>query len=128
MDSETLYALLRQAGCDVEGTMRRMMQDRTFYLHLLESFYQEQTWESLQKALENEDYDAAFQAAHLIKGSAATLGLTEIYKAVSRVVEKLRQSPDPSACGQKEMSLTDPDYLEFRMQIRRFVKLYQSCL
>lgn len=127
MNTESLYAGLEREGCDVKGAIRRMLGDEALYLHLLEAFYQERTWEELQKALERKDYEAAFQTAHLIKGSTATLGLTSIYEAVSRIVEKLRSDSLALMNGEISMDVWDPDFQEFESRIRRFMKIYESC-
>lgn len=127
MNTESLYAGLQREGCDVKGAIRRMLGDEALYLHLLEAFYQERTWEELQKALDRKDYEAAFQTAHLIKGSTATLGLISIYEVVSRIVEKLRAEHPESRSEEISMDLSDSDFQEFRTRIRCFTEVYGSC-
>ena len=45
-------------------------------------------------ALENNDYETAFRAAHTLKGICLNLGLENLYKAAYKVTEALRQKTD----------------------------------
>ena len=66
-------------GADYNSTMARFMGKEAMYL----------------KFLEQQDYEAAFAAAHTLKGVVGNMGLTPLFNAVCAIVEPLRKREAP---------------------------------
>ena len=86
---------LAACGGDYEGTMRRLMGNEMLFYRLLPKVFDE-NFQNLEDALTLGDLDAAFDAAHTLKGVSGNLGLTSLYNAVCEIVEPLRRK-DPEA-------------------------------
>lgn len=93
MDSKKFLAA---CGGDYEGTMRRLMGNEMLFCRLLPKVFQDENFQKLEDALTLGDLDAAFDAAHTLKGVSGNLGLTSLYNAVCEIVEPLRRK-DPEA-------------------------------
>lgn len=86
---------LESYGSDYEETMGRFLGDETFYLKILGMLMKDESMGKLRDALDSKDMEAAFDAAHTLKGIAGNLGLTPFYTAVGTMVEALRdRDPD----------------------------------
>ena len=85
-----LKELLEEYGADYQGTMDRFMGNETLYLRLLDMLFEDENLKKLGNALEAGDQNAAFEAAHTLKGVAANMGLTPLCGRVSALVEPLR--------------------------------------
>lgn len=77
-------------GADYGATMRRFMGNETMYLRLLDMLFRDENLEKLGSALDAGDLQAAFEAAHTLKGVVGNMGLTPLYEAVCVMVEPLR--------------------------------------
>ncbi|BDF69187.1 hypothetical protein CE91St41_01680 [Oscillospiraceae bacterium] len=77
-------------GGDYEGTMARFMGNEAMYRKFLGMLFQDQNLQKLGDALEGGDMQAAFEAAHTLKGVVGNMGLTPLYQAVCAIVEPLR--------------------------------------
>lgn len=82
--------ILDKYGIDYQGVMERFMNNQKMFIRLLDMFMEDDNLEKLGKALEINDYAAAFEAAHTLKGVTANMGLTLLYHAVCDIVEPLR--------------------------------------
>ena len=60
------------------------------YLRFLDMFFQDESFQQLENALDAGDLKDAFAAAHTLKGVAGNMGLTPFYEAVCVIVERLR--------------------------------------
>ena len=85
-----LERLFLEYGADYQRTMRRFMGNEALYYRLLPKLFQDSSLKQLGEALESNNMQAAFEAAHTLKGVAANLGLTPLYEAVCEIVEPLR--------------------------------------
>lgn len=83
-------AVFEQYGGDYETTMPRFMGSREMYLRILNMLFQDENIRILGEALEKQDFSAAFDAAHTLKGVAGNLGLTPLYEAACQMAETLR--------------------------------------
>lgn len=90
MDKERVLDSLKHWNCDVDGALERFVDDSDLYVSCLEIFAKDENFENLRKALEVQDYEAAFKAAHTLKGVAGNLGLTPLLHAIVNIVEPLR--------------------------------------
>lgn len=85
---------LESWGCDIEGAMRRLLDDEEFYFVCYEQVLEDDGFELLRKALEKHDIKHSFEYAHSLKGIIANLGLTSLYHIISEIVEPLRAGTD----------------------------------
>lgn len=77
-------------GADYEATMGRFMGSQPMYLRFLDMFFQDESLQKLGAALDGGDLNAAFEAAHTLKGTSGNMGLAPLYTAVCTIVEPLR--------------------------------------
>lgn len=82
--------LLEENGFDVDGTMRRFLNNENLYKQCLKKFLNDNSMEKLRNAIASNDCKEAFQAAHTMKGFVSNLGMNRLYDAVIPIVEKLR--------------------------------------
>ena len=89
----TLEAL-REFGADTERGLSMCMGNEALYLRLVGTVPAEPRFADLEKALEAKDLDAAFDAAHALKGVLGNLSLTPLYEKTSEITEHLRNRTD----------------------------------
>lgn len=77
-------------GANVDDGLKRCMNNEKFYLNLVESTQDEPKFEALRNAITEGDLDAAFEAAHALKGVMANLAITPLYEPLSELTELLR--------------------------------------
>ena len=82
-------------GADYNSTMARFMGKEAMYLKFLDMLFQDENLQKLGTALEQQDYEAAFAAAHTLKGVVGNMGLTPLFNAVCAIVESLRKREVP---------------------------------
>lgn len=90
MTSGKLMQELKQYGANMGEAMERFMDDEELYVDCLMMFMQDPSFKKLETALDSQDYHAAFEAAHTLKGVAGNLGLTPVYTDICELVELLR--------------------------------------
>ena len=78
---------LRAFGADVDTGMARCMDNEAFYLKLVNSVKQEKKFDVLEESIAAGDLDAAFEAAHSLKGVLGNLSLTPLYEPVNEITE-----------------------------------------
>jgi len=81
---------LEEKGFDVDGTMKRFLNNETLYLKCLKKFLDDSSFEKLKKGYEKGNCKEAFEGAHTMKGFVSNLGINEIYHLLIPMVEKLR--------------------------------------
>lgn len=77
-------------GIPYDEVMERFVDDEGFYFDYLHQFTQDQYIHLLEQALEKEQPEEAFKAAHTLKGLMANLGLLPLAKELPPLVELLR--------------------------------------
>ena len=81
---------LKELGADTKDGMARCLNREDFYLRMVKMGIQSDGFEALASAVKAGDLDAAFEAAHALKGVMANLSLTPISKDVGEITELLR--------------------------------------
>ena len=81
---------LKEFGANTEEGLQRCMNNEAFYLRMVRMVPGDANYQKLYDAVEAGDLEAAFEAAHAIKGSTGNLALTPIYAPVSEITELLR--------------------------------------
>lgn len=77
-------------GANVDEGMARCMNDEGVYLSLIESVRNDRGFDALQDAIAANDPDAAFEAAHALKGVLGNLSITPLYEPMCELTELLR--------------------------------------
>lgn len=85
---------LKQFGADTNDGLTRCMNNEAFYLKLVGKVVDDKSFEALENAVAEKNLDAAFEAAHLLKGVLGNLSLTPIYEPVYEILELLRARKD----------------------------------
>lgn len=83
---ESLTAL----GADTKEGLDRCFGNEALYLKLVKMVPNEKNFDALKQALEDNDLNAAFEAAHALKGVLGNLSLTPMYQKTSEITELLR--------------------------------------
>ncbi len=86
MELQTFY---ENIGADYQVVLQRLRRESLIdkYLHLL---LKDPVFETLQHAVESDDHEEIFRAAHTIKGMALNLELPPLTAASSSLTEYLR--------------------------------------
>lgn len=82
--------ILENKGFDVDGTMRRFLNNEALYIKCLKKFLDDASYEKLKEAFNEGNCNEAFKAAHTMKGLISNLGINELYNLLIPIVEKLR--------------------------------------
>ncbi len=85
---------LKVLGVDTEKGLTTCMNNESFYLRLVDRAIKDSSFENLKEALENKDYERAFEIAHSLKGVLGNLSLTPLYNIVFELTEILRKRTD----------------------------------
>lgn len=109
---------LKKWGCDVEGAMKRCLDDEDFYCKLVKTVMRDPSFEMLGTKLEEGDVAQSFDIAHSLKGSLSNVGLTPMYDLVVQIVEPLR--------GGNIQGLAIP-YLKLTKKKEEFDAILQDC-
>lgn len=114
MDLKFFYESM---GVDYSRVLSRLRKETLIekYLHLL---LEDQNFINLKKALEEDDYETAFRAAHSIKGVSLNLDLKPLAEAASLLVECFR--------GKSEQELDKTKIAEIYQTLdEEFIKIKQ---
>jgi FOG: HPt domain len=71
---------------DFEDGIKRVMNNKAFFIKMLVKFKDDPNLKNLEAALAANDYEKAQVAAHTLKGLSGNLSLTELFKQ-SREIE-----------------------------------------
>lgn len=82
--------LLKAAGVDYDGALSRFMGNEALLSRFMKKFLDDPNFLNLQGAMDKGDTDAAFRAAHTLKGVAGNLSLSLLYDEAAKIAETLR--------------------------------------
>lgn len=105
---------LRNYGADVDEGIARCVGKEDLYLKLMGKVFDGNDTDELKTAIEEKDYENAFEQAHKLKGALANLSLTPMLTPIVRITESLRHSEDRDYSG---------DLAEFEEAKERFEAL-----
>lgn len=77
-------------GADTAEGLARCCGMESLYLKLVQMVPDESNFDKLETSLANNDLDAAFEAAHALKGVLGNLSLTRMVEKTSQITELLR--------------------------------------
>ncbi|MCR5061187.1 MAG: Hpt domain-containing protein [Saccharofermentans sp.] len=81
---------LKQFGADSDDGLARCLNNEAFYFKPIGKAADDKNFDSLEKAIEDNDLDSAFETGHSLKGVLGNLALTPIYTPVYEMTELLR--------------------------------------
>ena len=81
---------LNKLGANTEEGLARCMGSESLYLKLVNMIPDEDGFEKLKSAADAGDLNAAFEAAHALKGVLGNLSLTKMCDKSSEITELLR--------------------------------------
>ena len=90
---------LKAFGADTEAGLARCMGMKDFYLRMVGLGLKDANFDALQRAMEQGDTKAAFEAAHALKGLVGNLALTPLYAPICEITELLRKADGPVDTG-----------------------------
>ena len=85
----TVQECYESMGSDYEGVLGRMGSEGMVKRFALK-FLDDPSYANLVKAVEEQNAEEAFRAAHTLKGICLNLGLDRLYKVSAELTEKLR--------------------------------------
>ena len=77
-------------GADTQEGLKRCLNNEEFYLRMVKKMPGDANFQKLYDAMKAGDQDAAFSAAHALKGALGNLALTPISVPVAELTELLR--------------------------------------
>ena len=90
---------LKEYGADTEDALARCMGKEDFYIMLVQKAVKDDKYQKLREAIDAKDYEAAFSAAHALKGVVTNLSLTPMTEPVGQITELLRERRDTDYSG-----------------------------
>ena len=91
VEAMNLEKLYKEIHGDYAEAKARLMNDRLVEKFVLK-FLSDPSMQQLRDAIASREHDVAFRAVHTLKGVAANLSFTELWKAASALTEQLRHS------------------------------------
>lgn len=85
---------LNSFGANTAEGLGRCFGNEALYLRLVDTIPSEQNFEKLEKSIGEGNLDAAFEAAHALKGVLGNLSLTPLYTPMVEITELLRNKSE----------------------------------
>ena len=113
--------ILTAAGIQADEALERLMGSEALLERFLKKFLQDKSYEELVSAIEGQELERAFRAAHTLKGVCGNLSLNRLGDLVKEQVELLRRQEtwDQAAAM---MPATARSYQETCSAIERFLE------
>lgn len=83
--------MLKDFGVDTDEGLARCYGNEALYLKLINMLRAEGNFDKLKEAVDANDLDSAFEAAHALKGVLGNLSVTPMYQIVDELTELLRK-------------------------------------
>lgn len=88
--NQNLFEELLMNETDLDGALQRVCGDEELYVSFLSAFLNDTTMDELKKAIDEKSWNAAFTAAHALKGLAGNLGFTPLFHSLGELVISIR--------------------------------------
>ena len=112
-----LLDILDRYDGDAEGVCDRFLGDEELLLQCLLKFEKDQSFQLLETAIMEQEYQQAFEYAHGLKGVTGNLGLTPLYHELCQVVENLRA---------KEYDHIQDDFVPVKVQYLLYMRMMKE--
>ena len=120
-----LFQALKLCETDVDGAVQRFSGNEKLYLKYLKAFTKEPTMAELNNAIDTQNWDDAFMAAHALKGLAGNMGFVPLFHAVGELVLLLRaHKTDQIASIRSQISLAYNDVINTLKQFDDITELH----
>ncbi len=106
MDAEKRNALIA-AGTDISGAMERFMDNEPLYWNFLRKFTVNTSFDELEDAIEQCDWEQALTIAHNLKGISGGLGFTHLYDLMCAQVVLFRKDDFNGAAAMMDEITTE---------------------
>lgn len=104
---------LNNFGADTEAGLSRCMGNEALYLRLAGSIVNEPSFDKLDTAIKEGNKEAAFEAAHSLKGVLGNLSITPLYLKACEISDLLKAGEDRDyASLADELMLLKKEYEE----------------
>ena len=90
-----LFLTLEAWGVDIPDALNRFLEDEGLYLKCLLRVTQNDLFITLPDAVEHGNLLLAFECAHTLKGTCATLNLAPLFEILREITENLREGQIP---------------------------------
>ena len=87
MTAEELY---REIGADYQTALSRMIGNQGLLTRMLKKFGADKSYAALEKAMEEQNFEEIFTAAHTLKGVAGNLELSPLFRASAELSDAVR--------------------------------------
>lgn len=91
----TLEAFYAKIGGNSADVLRRLPSE-AMVRKFIGKYPADTSWGSLESAMDSQDWEAAFRAAHTLKGVAQNLGFQRLYLSSTALTEALRGPKRPA--------------------------------
>ena len=105
---QNLEQFYKSVGANADEIIARLGGNASLVERFLGKFPSDKSFQELQTALENDETETAFRAAHTMKGICANLGLQTLFDKSSAITELLRGSDLESA--KKDFPALEEEY------------------
>ena len=102
----TLEAFYAKIGGNSADVLRRLPSE-AMVRKFIGKYPADTSWGSLESAINSQDWEVAFRAAHTLKGVAQNLGFQKLYLSSTALTEALR-GPKPLTDPALREAVTDP--------------------
>ena len=103
---------LKDFGADVDQGLARCLGNEALYLRLVNTALNDPSFAKLAEALEQKDYDTAFESAHALKGVLGNLALGSLYQVATELTDELRTREDKDYQPLIQRLLKDKELLD----------------
>ncbi|MCR5386477.1 MAG: Hpt domain-containing protein [Treponema sp.] len=117
----TIRECYEKCGEDFNEVYERLLsEDRIIRFAI--KFFETPEFSELEKALEEKNADAAFRAAHTLKGNALSMGFLVLAQKISDIVELLRPRPSVEPGLDEALAL----FKDFKTEYERIKDIFQE--
>lgn len=114
----TLRECYENMGGDYEDVVRRLMSEH-LAARFVKKALEDESFPKLLSAIDQEDWEEAFLAAHTLKGVALNLSFTGLAASASELTESLRGGKGPAP--QNQVFQVKQEYEKTMAAVREFV-------
>ncbi len=92
------YRELEEAGVEIAALTERLMNNESLISRFMNRFVENESYRELQAAIKAEDWKAACDASHMLKGMCGNLSITELFRLFTQQVTLFRNGDNEMAC------------------------------
>ena len=104
--------MLEAYGANIKEGLQRCLNNESFYMRMVKMIPGDPNFQKLYDSIDAGNLDAAFEAAHALKGSSGNLSLTPIYGPVTEITELLRSRTEMDYTPMLETIMQQQETLE----------------